>query len=265
MKLAFDKTAAWMQVKSFFPGIQNPVFHATSGGKGSSILFRGEGLKVDSGTSRFGPGNVDGVSISRNLPFLLKGHFGNVIIVLDRTELSQRFPIKPVAYNNGKWMDEFEERILTKQIPATMIRGVILNSKLLRFQLSEWAELPFPVVYRSREGWIAVPKEPIKTAALVSTDTAQIYALSPEMLALLIDGGKWKALWDEYKASHLDADLITLWGKLDTLVRGHGGAVFYTGADGDWDVTIKDIVGEQGHESNTVTKRVAARYLKDKV
>lgn len=147
------RTASWMKAKRFFPGVRNPVFHATTGPRAASIALRGEGIKSNSGFSHFGTGNKDGsVSLSRDLNFLLKGGFGNVIFVLDLDELNRKFPVSPHAYPN--WEDEYEERVFTDKIPPSLIRGVILRYKPLGFELDEWeSEVDYPVVYTDDREW----------------------------------------------------------------------------------------------------------------
>ena len=147
-----SRTASWMKVKRFFPGVRNPVFHATTGPRAASIAMRGEGIKSNSGVSNFGAGNMGSISLSRDLNFLLKGGFGNVIFVLDRDELNRKFPVNPHAYPN--WEDEYEERVFTDKIPPSMIRGVILRYKPLGFELDEWeSKVGYPVAYIDGREW----------------------------------------------------------------------------------------------------------------
>jgi hypothetical protein len=93
-----------------------------------------------------------------------------------------------------------------------------------------------------------------RVAATVGTDTAEIYAIAPEQLRKIIDAGKWLELSrSPAKNNTAMADII----------RQHGGAVFGTGGDGDWDVRIPDGVTEQGrfpypHERSGATQRTAA-------
>ena len=74
-----------------------------------------------------------------------------------------------------------------------------------------------------------------RRAAEVGTDSATIYAIAPEMLIHLIEGGKFVEAWNE--------DPLNI-ERCDKLVRQHGGAVFHTGGDGTWDVKIPT---EKGH------------------
>ena len=151
-KLKPPRTASWMKVKRFFPGVRNPVFHATTGPRAASIAMRGEGIKSNSGFTNFGAGNMGSISLSRDLNFLLKGGFGNVIFVLDRDELNRKFPVNPHAYLN--WEDEYEERVFTDKIPPSMIRGVILRYKPLGFELDEWeSKVGYPVAYIDGREW----------------------------------------------------------------------------------------------------------------
>ena len=147
------RRASWMKAKRFFPGVRNPLFHATTGPRAANIALRGEGIKSNSGFSNFGLGNVDAsISFSRDLNFLLKGGFGNVVFVLDRDELNRKFPVVPHAYHN--WEDEYEERVFTDKIPASMIRGVIFRYKPLRFEFDEWeSKVSYPVAYIDGREW----------------------------------------------------------------------------------------------------------------
>jgi len=70
-----------------------------------------------------------------------------------------------------------------------------------------------------------------KLAAQVGTDSAMIYAIAPEMLWHIIEKGEWKRAVDEEGWAEADE-------KLKRIIRQHGGAVFMTGADGNWDVSI---------------------------
>ena len=67
-----------------------------------------------------------------------------------------------------------------------------------------------------------------RAAAQVGTDSAAIYALAPEQLQRLIEGGSWLEEWATSPGSPAS----------DKLVRQHGGAVFHTGGDGIYDVKI---------------------------
>ena len=90
-----------------------------------------------------------GVSFTRDLGYALKGNFGNHILVLDRNELKTRFPVHPNQYGSSLgWEDEYEERVYADKIPASMVRGLIVNSKVTPREAA-WiaAEYPFPVVY----------------------------------------------------------------------------------------------------------------------
>lgn len=151
-RLSASRVASWMKAKRFFPGVRNPVFHATTGPRAASIALLGEGIRSNSGMSNFGAGNVGSISLSRDLSFLLKGGFGKVIFVLDRDELSRKFPVNPLAYPN--WEDEYEERVFTNKIPASMIRGVIFRYKPLGFELDEWESMvDYPLVYIEGREW----------------------------------------------------------------------------------------------------------------
>ena len=139
------RLSGWMRFKDHFPGVRSPLFHATTGPRAANIVLRGEGLKADSGFSNYG-GQV-GMSTSRDLGFLLGGDFGKVILVFDRADLERRFRIEPVQHPTAP--DEYEERVYADRIPASLIRGVILNFDPLRSEIEEWrSAVDIPVVYR---------------------------------------------------------------------------------------------------------------------
>lgn len=102
----------------------------------------------------------------------------------------------------------------------------------------------------SKEIRIFVEKEPPaekneKTAALVGTDSATIWAIAPENLGHLMAGGFGDLLyaWNEGKNSE----------EAERAWRQHGGAIYHTGADGIFDVKIPTpegnlpIVNEEGY------------------
>lgn len=163
-RTASTRTASWMRFKSFFPSVTAPVFHATSGPRAAMIALRGEGIKAESGYSNFG--GQSGISLSRDLSFLLKGGFGNVIFVLDYQSLARRFDVTPIQHPAVG--DEFEERVYTDLIPTSMIKGVIINAPLLRSIAQEWVDsVPYPVVHLSKDRttWVRADG-PFKTATL---------------------------------------------------------------------------------------------------
>lgn len=145
VRTAMLRLSGWMRFKGHFPGVRSPLFHATTGPRAANIVLRGEGLKADSGFSDYG-GQV-GMSTSRDLGFLLGGDFGKVILVFDRADLERRFRIEPVQHPTAP--DEYEERVYADRIPASLIRGVILNFDPLRSEIEEWrSAVDIPVVYR---------------------------------------------------------------------------------------------------------------------
>jgi len=165
-RLSASRVASWVKVKRFFPGVRNPVFHATTGPRAASIALRSEGIRSNSGVSNFGAGNMGSISLSRDLSFLLKGGFGNVIFVLDRDELSRKFPVNPLAYPD--WEDEYEERVFTDKIPPSMIRGVIFRYKPLGFELGEWeSKVDCPLVYIEGREWRGSKTASVKTATTI--------------------------------------------------------------------------------------------------
>lgn len=74
-----------------------------------------------------------------------------------------------------------------------------------------------------------------RSAAQVGTDTATVYAISPEGLKRIVEGQEWVKLWEdgEFKEAN-------------KLIREHGGAVFETGGDGLLDVQVPKATSEAG-------------------
>jgi hypothetical protein len=139
----------WMTVKRFFPGVRSPLFHATRGTRVHGI-FR-EGLRPD---AKDGAPAQQGMSLTRDLTWALKGNFGRFVLVLDRNELRQRFDVSPSQYTS--WEDEFEERVTTDRIPPSMIRGIVTSHRPMRSEIEEWkTKLSVPVVYLSGGKWVS--------------------------------------------------------------------------------------------------------------
>ena len=138
-----------MKVRPFLRGVQSPLFHATTGPRAANIALRGQGIKADSGFSNYG-GNVYGISMSRDLGFLLNGGFGGYIFVFEHRELAAKFRINP--FQAGLVGDEFEERVEAKHIPASMVRGVIFAGRTpRRYELKEWSEeVTYPIIYKDK-------------------------------------------------------------------------------------------------------------------
>jgi 2'-5' RNA ligase len=84
-------------------------------------------------------------------------------------------------------------------------------------------------------------------AAQVGTDTAEIYAISPEMLHQMIVKGDWSMLAESMWGNTPTTGSGEVWPLMQTLVREYGGAVFQTGGDGDWDVRVEGAVKEMGY------------------
>jgi len=121
------------------------------------------------------------------------------------------------------------------------------------------------------------PKNP-KTAAEVGTDTATIYAISPEALYNLINEDEWREWADEMWGDSPQDPTISgeePWEAMQRLIREHGGAYFQTGSDGTYDVKVHP-TGDygQGDEPPTIDGegflppygtpnygKVAVRYL----
>lgn len=152
----------WAAVRRLFPKVRSPLFHATRGPRAAQIALHGEGLKLQSGHSHFDGGNAAGISMSRNLDFLLRGGFGNVIFVFDKDVLSKHYRVAPVAYGAGTWEDESEERVYADTLPTSLIAGVLLNYPAMGFEQAEWlgnTHVTYPVAYKSRDGWKAARKK----------------------------------------------------------------------------------------------------------
>jgi len=141
--------AQWSRLKNHF-NVRNPLFHATTGPRAMKVIE--EGFKSDSGYSDYGMGNVLGVSFSRSLEYLLGGHFGNAIFVVDKDELGSKFKVDHVE----SYPEEREERVVTKHLPPKYIKGLIFNGKLLKGDFPYFSSLPFPVVHRPKSDWVLI-------------------------------------------------------------------------------------------------------------
>lgn len=92
-----------------------------------------------------------------------------------------------------------------------------------------WAEK----VLRQMEA--ADEKEKQKKAALVGTDTATVWAISPEQLqSIMAESDLPSKDWDEW---------VQGLEEVENQIRQHGGAVFHTGGDGAWEATLQDDSG----------------------
>lgn len=84
-----------------------------------------------------------------------------------------------------------------------------------------------------------------KKAAMVGTDTATIYSISPEMLYRLIQKGQWmenaESMWGDGPHNP------KAWDNMTRILREGGGAYFTTGAGGDWDVQIPGSISGEGY------------------
>jgi len=141
-RLAHLVLSNWSQFKKHF-NVRNPLFHATSGPRAAQIATNG--FRSDA-ESNYGLGNVVGISFSRSLEYLMQGHFGNLIFIVDRDELDHKYKIQHI----DTYSDEREERVMTKKIPAKSIKGLIINSNTPKKLVPDF---PFPIVYRYRNGW----------------------------------------------------------------------------------------------------------------
>lgn len=84
-----------------------------------------------------------------------------------------------------------------------------------------------------------------RLAAQVGTDTGEIYAIAPETLRNVIKEGEWADLAEDHAENT---------ARMADIIREHGGAVFWTGGDGTWDVDINipkgyvDVVKSKGYK-----------------
>ena len=88
----------------------------------------------------------------------------------------------------------------------------------------------------------------IKVAAKIGTDTSTIYAIAPEALYRIVRESHWEAfaagLWGP--GGHSDTNTEVTWDAMNQVIRQHGGAVFTTGHDGDFDVKVPGATSEGG-------------------
>jgi len=122
--LYLSKIEASYQLKQILP--TSPLFHATDAAV--QILAHGEGVRAGKG-SRFGAGNYESISMTRDLSLLLDRRFGHTILVFDRNELKTKFKIKPHQYQPSGWDDEKEERVLAEHISSSYIKAMIMLIK----------------------------------------------------------------------------------------------------------------------------------------
>jgi hypothetical protein len=143
-------TEDWVHIKRLI-NVREPLFHATS----SFIAIKNSGEIKDSTDtnvqSRFGSQQF-GISMSRNLNPLLSGRWGNSILVLDRRQIQQKYKIEPFQLKGVS--DEFEDRVLTKSIPSTFIKAVVMTMKnpSMMYQ-KEWSGWPFDVIVNIDDEW----------------------------------------------------------------------------------------------------------------
>lgn len=147
------RQARWVFLRRWFTP-RKPLFHATTGPRAGQIMRDGFRSDVE---NRWGNPAQVGISTSRNLAFMLEGHFGNYILVLDEDQVRRRFQLKPVAYPN--YQDEYETRIMSKRLGTEYIQGLIVNRPLPRFEIEEWAQMPFPVVHKEKGKWVCINED----------------------------------------------------------------------------------------------------------
>ena len=130
----------FFQLKKIIEVPRNPIFHATN--SLIPILRQGSLQSAEAlGGSRFG-GTQVGISFSRNLSFLETWEFGNSILCFDRDELSNKYKIGPMQYGGASWTDEYEERVLTDEIPLSFLKVLIMKDMgaLYKKEWSLWPE-----------------------------------------------------------------------------------------------------------------------------
>lgn len=141
----------WIKVRNYFD-VYKPLFHGTVGPKVPLILQHG--LKSNVRGPRGTVAQV-GISTSRNLDFVLEGHFGNYVLVLDEQELSRRFRLRSIQYS--QWPDKYETRIMARRVPPLHVHGLIINRTLPRSEKRELSGLEIPVVHRVKSKWLLLP------------------------------------------------------------------------------------------------------------
>lgn len=141
--------------------------------------------------------------------------------------------------------------------PHTTIAYIGLNEKIKRAPVQGSWEFDtievwgLPKLHTVRLGTNMAKRVAHRFAAQVGTDTASIYAIDPAQMQRLM-------------GRTLDP------GQLDQVVRQHGGAVFHTGHDGSFEVSVEGALDELGYVEPygtpefglDIAHRVAARYQK---
>jgi DNA topoisomerase-1 len=77
-----------------------------------------------------------------------------------------------------------------------------------------------------------------RAAADVGTDTATIWAISPEGLYRVLNDGEMKGLMDSFWGVGAAGSYDDVWPEMEDIVRQHGGATFHTKCDGVFDVKV---------------------------
>lgn len=133
----------WTRVRRWIPSVRRPLFYATTKSKAAYIVRYG--LKSS------GPSQV-GISTFRDLPFVLEGHFGNWVIVLDEEDLAKRYQLREVGYPD--FPAEMETRVVAKSLEPHWVQGLIYNGRLPKPDHKTLANAPFPVVHKESNKWV---------------------------------------------------------------------------------------------------------------
>lgn len=103
----------------------------------------------------------------------------------------------------------------------------------------------------------------VRTAARVQTNTATIYAISPDQLHRLVQEGQWSLLANDIWTPEGDRDPSDPSKEMNQLIRYHGGSVFFIGRDGYYDVDVPAAKVEYGYLN--LAHRVASAYAESVV
>lgn len=171
---------------------------------------------------------------------------------------------KGVLLNAIPGVDDADQSLYNGDGPAD-IMDVAIRDIIGTYERA-WGRKPFieevqavfkfcanPKVLESSDG-LKWAERAAKVAAQVGTDTATVYAIAPEQLASIIEAGAWGLEWKNGTAG------------ANNIIRQHGGAVFHTGGDEMFDVTMPDALKEfdltepYGTEAFD-PKAIAAKYL----
>jgi len=136
-------------------------------------------------------------------------------------------------------VNELEGKFLqyekTKKMMGDKAFGVLMNRSLTWRTIQKHLN-PQNRKYIQKAIWTSLQDwATSKTATLVGTDTAAIYAIAPEQLKNLILHGAWFKLQDN-----------EFYEQADELIRGYGGAIWHTNGDGMFVVDVPEAVDGAG-------------------